>query len=429
MILVQWNEVNFPILRKYADKYDLKSLTAVLKYNQTITHSETKYELLEPWIQWASVNTSLPFEKHKIFRLGDVVLSDKSQIYEEVEKKGFKVGAISPMNALNRLKDPSYFIPDPWTDTHSDNSFTSKQLTAIIRQTVNDNAAGKITFLSYVSLIIIFMRFASRKHWTTYVSLAIKSRKRKWCKALFLDLLLSDVHNKMFLKESPDFSTLFLNGFAHIQHHYFLNSEFSEAPIKMPEWYIASGVDPLYDAVIVYDKIAQSIIENAEERPLLFATGLSQQPYHRPIFYYRLADHSNFMQLLGFERFIVQPRMTRDFQVTFSSEKEAKACKDKLESFSVNNKVLFEVEQRCETLFATLVYDEKITENDRVKSDSSVIQLLDHVVFVAIKNGHHCETGYIAWSNLPNHFLSNELEHVSMLGEKITDYFTDHMSD
>ena len=59
---------------------------------------------------------------HKIFRLGDVVASDALQIFEEVEQAGFKVGAVSPMNAVNRLSAPAYFIPDPWTDTPSDRS-------------------------------------------------------------------------------------------------------------------------------------------------------------------------------------------------------------------------------------------------------------------------------------------------------------------
>ena len=39
MIFVQWNEVNFPLLEKYADKKKLKNIKKVLNFNQTITHS------------------------------------------------------------------------------------------------------------------------------------------------------------------------------------------------------------------------------------------------------------------------------------------------------------------------------------------------------------------------------------------------------
>ena len=43
--------------------------------------------------------------------------------FKSLEKKGIKVGAISPMNLSNNLEYPEYFIPDPWTDTKSDNNF------------------------------------------------------------------------------------------------------------------------------------------------------------------------------------------------------------------------------------------------------------------------------------------------------------------
>ena len=80
------------------------------------------------------------YEDHKIFRLGDIIKFKESQIFEEIEAQGFKVGALSPMNTENRLNNPSYFIPDPWTNTHSDNSFLSKTFTSVIRQIVNDNS-------------------------------------------------------------------------------------------------------------------------------------------------------------------------------------------------------------------------------------------------------------------------------------------------
>ena len=46
-----------------------------------------------------------------------MINSNVEQIFEKVEKLGFSVGVMSAMNAKNSLKNPSYFIPDPWTDT------------------------------------------------------------------------------------------------------------------------------------------------------------------------------------------------------------------------------------------------------------------------------------------------------------------------
>ena len=87
-----------------------------------------KYENLEPWVQWPSVHTGKTFMEHNVFRLGDFVNSNSEQFFEKVESAGFSVGAVSPMNASNKLKNPAYFIPDPWTKTPCDGSFFSKSI-------------------------------------------------------------------------------------------------------------------------------------------------------------------------------------------------------------------------------------------------------------------------------------------------------------
>ena len=76
--------------------------------------------------------------------LGDFVNSTDEQFFEQVENAGFSVGAVSPMNASNKLINPAYFIPDPWTKTPCDDSFFSKSITDAIVQAVNDNSQSKL---------------------------------------------------------------------------------------------------------------------------------------------------------------------------------------------------------------------------------------------------------------------------------------------
>ena len=137
LLLIQLNEINFELVDKYLSNsseskfVNLKHIKK--KYNFFETYSEDKYENLEPWIQWTSVYLGKKYEKHRIFRLGDIInFPNEKQIFEQIENRGFKVGAISPMNAENRLKNPSYFIPDPWTNTQSDSSKLSKKLTLML---------------------------------------------------------------------------------------------------------------------------------------------------------------------------------------------------------------------------------------------------------------------------------------------------------
>ena len=55
--------------------------------------------------------------EHKVFRLGDAVKYHGAQLFEEIERRGYSVGNLSAMNAVNRLKRPAFFVSDPWTDT------------------------------------------------------------------------------------------------------------------------------------------------------------------------------------------------------------------------------------------------------------------------------------------------------------------------
>ncbi|WP_204315871.1 hypothetical protein, partial [Enterobacter hormaechei] len=79
------------------------------------TTSEQDYDNLEPWIQWVTAHTGLDYGEHGIFRLGDIVEHDLPQIWDDLEQKGLNVGAISPMNARQRMRAPAFFLPDPWT--------------------------------------------------------------------------------------------------------------------------------------------------------------------------------------------------------------------------------------------------------------------------------------------------------------------------
>ena len=110
LILIELNEINFDILKKYSNLKNFKFFNKEFFKNLKTTSSESIYENLEPWIQWVSVHTGLSASEHKIFRLGDISNSNLKQIFEIVEDKGYQVSAICPMNTKNNLKNNKYFI-------------------------------------------------------------------------------------------------------------------------------------------------------------------------------------------------------------------------------------------------------------------------------------------------------------------------------
>lgn len=429
LILIELNEINFDVVEKYflLNKKIFPNLQKLICSKGIRTKSEGQYQDLEPWIQWASVHTCKTYAEHGIFRLGDIVGSDVPQIFEQLEQAGYKVGAISPMNAENRLKDPTYFIPDPWTQTPADSSWWSRMLGEAVSQVVNDNARARITVKSALQVILALLRFAQIRHYREYLSLIIASRRKPWLKSLVLDLLLHDVHWKMFNHSKPNFSTLFLNAGAHIQHHYFFNAKPLREGLmnKNPAWYVKENQDPLADVLKLYDIIVGEYFSRTDTEVLL-ATGLAQKPYDRVKFYYRLNAHSKFLRGLGIEFADVFPRMARDFLVEFTNEHQALAAQDILASVRVDgeNTPLFgDIDNRGNTLFVTLDYAHEITTATKYCVGHRKLPLLPEVSFVAIKNGMHQEEGFAFFTQGFSPFAPGNLEHCSKLGSAIQKYF------
>ena len=190
IIFLELNEINFDVVTFYIKRGErLLGFNTLIEQGIVTTKSESEYRNLEPWIQWPSVHTGKTYDEHEVFRLGDFVNSTDEQFFERVEKAGFSVGAISPMNASNKLKNPAYFIPDPWTKTPCDNSFFSKSITDAIVQAVNDNSQSKLTFKTILNLGLAFVGLVRPTRYIPMAKFVFNSRGKRWRRALFLDIL------------------------------------------------------------------------------------------------------------------------------------------------------------------------------------------------------------------------------------------------
>ena len=421
LLLIQFNEVNFEILKKY-NLSKLKNFKTILN-NLKTTSAEKQYKYLEPWIQWVSVYTGKSAEEHKIFRLGDIINNEIEQIFELVEKNGYSVGSILPMNCSNKLKKADYFIPDPWTQTECNNNFWIKMMTEVFSQVVNDNSKNKINYKNYLKLFMIFFKFSNKKKIFKYIKLLFKSKNNKYNKAIFFDLLIHDIHITLLEKYKTDFSSIFFNGCAHIQHHYFFNSPFVEKKNKNPQWYLKGNVDPLYEILLIYDEILGEYIRLNYD--FILATGLSQIPSDNLIYYYRLKNHKSFLRNLKIDFKNLYPRMTRDFLIEFDNEEKKNDAKKILENLITekNEKIFSEIDSRSKSLFVTLGYSKEIKKNDTIIYNKKKINFYENVSFVALKNGIHSENGYIYFSeNIENNNFQNNL-HVKNIYNSIKDYF------
>ena len=421
LTLLELNEINFDYVQWYIDNgYSLPGFEWLMQQNPIETFAEDKYEELEPWIQWPSVHTGKTFDEHQVFRLGDIVNTDHRQIFEEIEARGIRVGAISPMNAANNLTNPTYFIPDPWTKTKTSGSWLVERVSEAVSQTVNDNSGGRISVRSFLSIALAYIYLVPIKQKISLLKLAAKSKGKPWNKALFLDTFLYGLHKTLSSKTKTQFSTLFLNAGAHIQHHYFFNSPATGKTVSNPEWYIAASTDPFLEMLNSYDKILHDL--KANRAKFIVATGLSQKPFSQTKYYYRLKNHDAFLILIGLDFKKVTPRMTRDFLIEFENDEAATNAAEKLAKIKVNNEdALFgEINNRGTELFVVLDYAAEVTNGTTISINGIEENLKPHVNFVAIKNGEHQSKGFV-FSNVS--LQSTQALHVSRLKDSINLFF------
>lgn len=420
LILIQFNEINFEIF--YKNILNFKNLSKILDFKKIKTYSEDDFKLLEPWIQWVSVYTGKSASDHKIFRLGDTDKKNK-QIFELLEENGFSVGSVCPMNASNKLKKPKFFLPDPWTETKADGNLLNKLIHEAISQTVNDNSKQKISIKSFFILTLSFLIFFSFNNLKIYILLFYKSifLKKKWCKALFLDLFISDFFIKKLKKTKPNFSSVFFNAGAHIQHHYFFNMINEHK--KNPSWYIKKNENPLNEMLSVYDKIFGNLL-SLKDYEFIFSTGLSQIPAKKSKYYYRLNNHKEFLNKININYEKVLPRMTRDFAIYFKNENDLDNAFNILNSIETEDKIkLFgAIDKRSKSLFVTLTFPNEISLNTKFKSVfCEELNIHREVVFVAIKNGIHNSEGYVFASN--DVIVKNTQMHIKDLFTVIKNFF------
>lgn len=424
LTFLQINELNFDLVDMYANKYNLDNLKVLLSWKNSKLTSEDSYEHLEPWIQWVSVATGLEANEHEVFRLGDAENLKVTHVYEEVENLGFSVIGLCPINVRNNLRNSKFFLPDPWTQTAVIGNWLDKKIHAGLRQAVNDNSSGKITFDTAFFMLIGIATYSRFKSWPLYAKLAFSAKVKKWNKALLLDLFLCDYFFKKRRSISPDLNILFLNSLAHIQHHYLKNSEFYTEHGKNPEWLLPSTADPMLDGLKALDFMISDLLKS-NEADVLVATGLSQKIYTPFQYYYRVKNHEHFLNMCKITFSGVLPRMTRDFEIQFTNNDDRDRCAISLSKITISGVKCFGIiDKRPLSLFVTLTYDGELLEETVLNTNTGDHIARDILSFVALKNGEHSTHSWVFSNGDISSYLPSEGSHVKMLYYTLLSYFT-----
>ena len=291
-IIIQFNEANFDLIEKYCKKYDLSHLSKIINFpTKLITSSEDEYSNLEPWIQWYSFYTGLSYKEHKTFHLGDCLKSNHDNFVENMSKE-YDIGIFGSMN-LRPSQRYKIFIPDPWTEAYSDKSISSYYVNLAIKVLVNSNARLKLSYKSILGLIILigFPKNLKKVNIIIKILFSYINKSRSHL-ASYFDYLYFSYALKRINNNNINFALIFLNGLAHIQHHYFLSSE--NVKSNNPSWY-DNGEDQILKSLNIYNDLFKKL-EVLDDAEIWVVTGLTQEPQEKPIIYWRFKNHMNILK-------------------------------------------------------------------------------------------------------------------------------------
>ncbi|MBI5274507.1 MAG: alkaline phosphatase family protein [Chlamydiales bacterium] len=418
VLLVELNEFNAKLLENGAKHFHLKNIQKMLSLCEYITTTDDTYEsdFLEPWVQWVSVHTGKPSAEHGIKHLGDTPHLQTPQLWEYLGQRGITSGIWGAMNASrNACKDTLFFLPDPWTASEIAYPSELNALLDLLRYASKNYLQKSATiFLKKIKLLLSF--FSSHhliksllKELPSLMYHAIKYRGKHFVFISFFDYISTLLFLNYYKQYNPDFSLIFLNSLAHLQHHHWTNDNYSDQ-------------QPLAYGLKYLDKVFGTIFSALGEKDILIVTNaLSQKNTNEeePWILYRQINQSNFLKTVGITFSKVEELMTHDAHIHFSSEKECLVAKSILEHATIANQKLFLIEQYKEDpkkLFYRICFTDCIPKESTLHINNQQVRFFDLFKPIVQRTGKHIPYGTI-YSNersFPKKMKNHELfQHIA----------------
>jgi len=356
MILLEFNELCPSLLQKWMASGQLPNFRRFYDSSDVyVTEAdELKAPNLEPWIQWYSLHTGLPYRVHQVFHLTDGPRAGHLDIWHALQNHGRKVWNCSSMNAGQLTGQNALFLPDPWCGSQETNPNDLAPFARFVAHQVQEysnkeNIASRHLIMEFGRFMLVHGLSFDTIFATTSQLLRdiLSGGKTSWQRATILDKLLFDVFKYYYLHEQPDFSTFFINSTAHLQHCYWRHmspDEFSVMPAAEERDRYANAILFGYQQM---DKIVGRFIKLAgKDATLVLATALSQQPFlkYEAIggqHFYRPRNVANFLEAFGLRPNQIEPVMTHQYLLRFGSAAEASAVREVLSRVTLNGQQIF----------------------------------------------------------------------------------------
>jgi hypothetical protein len=432
VLMLEFNEICPPLLERWMGEGKLPNFTAFYRASQAFTSvaDEVDPANLEPWIQWYSIHTGLPYSQHKIFHLTDGPKGGHADLWQELAKLDKSVMNCSSMNARAISGSRTFYLPDPWCAAEPAYPAALEKFKAVVCRSVQEYSRG-ITAVPPLELAAFLLFLAGHGLSAPTVAAILRQffleriaqKDLAWQRVALLDRLQFDVFRHYYRRLQPDFATFFINSTAHLQHSYWRHMDPGPFMIKpSPEELNIYG-DAVLFGYQAMDRLLYHFCSLTDPRTvIILCSALSQQPFLKREsrggqHFYRLRDPAGFLGLIDLAPAQIEPIMTHQYMLRFRDRGEAVQAMAALQSIRAGNDQVFGVDLSADdSLHIGCQIFDKLENNPEVigggLSDQR-LRFLDILYPIdAVKSARHHPEG-VLWIRTGGHWVHPG--HVSIL--------------
>lgn len=275
---------------------------------------------LEPWIQWPTVHFGVGREQHGSFHLGDGRKYEGPGLAQLLSDAGVRVGVFGSMNTNYRALS-GYYLPDPWDargrafppELSAFSDFVARQVQESSR---DDARIGPLAALRFVRFLLAHgLRAGTVASIVRQLVAERRNPKVRWKRAMLLDALAFDVFSSLNATYRGRFATFFSNSVAHFQHYHW--RDMSPAIFDhQSDDDDGTHRDAIREGYQRNDAIVGRVLRSHPKSTIVFATGLSQQPWLETAkCAYRPRKFADLFAFAGVTGGHVEPLMAEEFRI------------------------------------------------------------------------------------------------------------------
>jgi hypothetical protein len=411
VLLLELNEFNPELMQRAAEELDAPHLKKLLSFKKTTTRTEDTQERfgLDPWVQWVSIHTGKASSEHGVHHLADLATLRHPQVWETLGQAGYRCGVWGAMNA-RRGNSPlmAFFVPDPWTlgeSAHPQKLGRFLALPLYYARHYGHTRPAKL-FMAFCQTLYFLLRPTSLQallpHLPTLLATLFRSGLKDYVLFALFDLVNVALFTRYYRKHRPDFSILFLNSLAHLQHHHWSSQDKLSREMRETFRLIDRALGILFDTW-------------PTDEPLLIANAFTQTcTAHHNEFLYRQRDPELFLRAAGIPAESIAQLMTNDAHIFFHSAQASEHAMKILQGAKLNNEAVFHVRKDSESpnsLFYQLIYWKQVGPEDILLIANKQLRFLEFFYCVTKRTGSHIPQGHIFSTgvDLPGEIYNHEV--------------------